>query len=78
MSVKHQLFERYAAGAKRVGAEIGAITVLVSHRFSTVRMADLIIVVDGGRVTEVGDHDQLMARGGLSPDLFTLQAAAYR
>jgi ABC-type multidrug transport system fused ATPase/permease subunit len=50
----------------------------VTAALERARSADLIIVVDGGRVTEVGDHDQLMARGGLYADLFTLQAAAYR
>src|SRR5205085_8976809 len=51
---EHALFEQYASGARRVAAKSGAITVLVSHRFSTVRMADLIVVVDDGNITEVG------------------------
>jgi ATP-binding cassette subfamily B protein len=71
------LFERYAANARRLGGATGAITVLVSHRFSTVRMADLIVVVDAGRVTEVGDHQMLMARGGLYAELYALQASAF-
>jgi ATP-binding cassette subfamily B protein len=54
------------------------VTVLVSHRFSTVRMADLIVVVDGGRVTEVGDHATLVASGGLYSELYELQARSYR
>ena len=62
----------------RGGAEHGRITVLVSHRFSTVRMADLIVVLDGARVVEVGRHDELVARGGQYAELFALQAAAYR
>jgi len=60
-----------------VGAD-GRITILVSHRFSTVRMADLIVVLDGARVTEVGTHDQLMARRGAYSELHGIQAAAYR
>ena len=60
---EHALFERYAAGA-RGSTDDGRITVLVSHRFSTVRMADLIVVLDGARVAEVGSHDELMARPG--------------
>jgi ATP-binding cassette, subfamily B, bacterial len=73
---EHALFERYAEGARR-GSETGRITILVSHRFSTVRMADLIVVMDGARVVEVGTHNELMARGGQYSELFTLQAAAY-
>jgi len=75
---EHRLFEQYAANARRLGEASGSITVLVSHRFSTVRMADLILVVDGGRVAEAGSHDELMAVDGLYAELFTLQAAAYR
>jgi ATP-binding cassette subfamily B protein len=50
---------------------------LISHRFSSVRSADRIYVLEGGKVVESGSHDQLMALGGLYADLFTLQAAAY-
>ena len=50
----------------------------MSHRFSTVRMADLIVVLDGARVVEVGSHDELMARGGQYAELYGIQAAAYR
>ncbi|MDP8944084.1 MAG: hypothetical protein M3N16_08215 [Actinomycetota bacterium] len=50
---------------------------LISHRFSSVRMADRIYVLDGGRVVEQGSHDELLASGGLYADLFTTQAAAY-
>jgi ATP-binding cassette subfamily B protein len=72
---EHALFERYAAAA-RTGD--GRITILVSHRFSTVRMADLIVVLDGARVLEVGTHAQLMARRGQYAELYGIQAAAYR
>jgi ATP-binding cassette subfamily B protein len=74
---EHALFERYAAGARRVGDD-GRITVLVSHRFSTLRMADLIVVLDGSRVVEVGSHDELMARSGQYAELYGIQAAAHR
>jgi ATP-binding cassette subfamily B protein len=74
---EHALFERYAAAARHDRGE-GQITVLVSHRFSTVRMADLIVVVDGARVTEVGTHDELMARHGQYAELYGIQAKAYR
>jgi len=50
----------------------------VSHRFSTVRMADLIVVLDGARVTEVGSHDELMARGGTYAELYGIQSSAFR
>jgi len=56
----------------------GAVTVLVSHRFTTVRMADLIVVLDGGRVVEHGSHAQLMAAGGGYAELYRLQERAYR
>ena len=81
---EHALFERYAAAARGElvqdtgRADDGRITVLVSHRFSTVRMADLIVVLDGARVAEVGTHDDLMAKGGQYSELYGFQAAAYR
>jgi ATP-binding cassette, subfamily B, bacterial len=74
---EHALFERYAAGVRR-GSRIGRITVLVSHRFSTVRMADVIVVLDGSRVAEVGSHEELMAKQGKYAELYSIQAAAYR
>jgi ATP-binding cassette, subfamily B, bacterial len=74
---EHALFERFAA-ASRAQREDGGVTVLVSHRFSTVRMADLIVVLDGSRVVEVGGHEALMARRGLYAELYGIQARAYR
>lgn len=56
----------------------GRMTILISHRFSTVRMADEIIVLDGGRVVERGDHAALMQKGGVYERLFSLQAQGYR
>lgn len=75
---EHALFERYARGARTVANRTGAITLLVSHRFSTVRMADLILVVEEGRVTEAGTHDDLMSAAGTYAELFEIQARAYR
>ena len=74
---EHALFERFATES-RAATEDGRITVLVSHRFSTVRMADLIAVIDGSGVAEAGPHDELMARRGLYADLYEMQARAYR
>jgi len=74
---EHALFERYAASAKSL-AHRGRVTLLVSHRFSTVRMADLIVVLDGARVVETGTHEELMAKRGQYADLYRIQAAAYR
>jgi ATP-binding cassette subfamily B protein len=56
----------------------GRMAVLISHRFSTVRMADRIIVLQGGELVDQGTHEQLVARGGLYAELFSLQAAGYR
>jgi ATP-binding cassette subfamily B protein len=73
---EHALFERFAEAA-RAHVDTGRITVLVSHRFSTVRMADLIVVMDGSHIAEVGSHEALMARRGHYAELFGIQAAAY-
>jgi ATP-binding cassette subfamily B protein len=75
---EHALFERYAGAASEAAARSGAVTVLVSHRFSTVRMADLIVVLHDGRVGEVGSHAELVAAGGAYAELYELQARAYR
>jgi ATP-binding cassette subfamily B protein len=75
---EHELFERYADNARRVGTATGAITLFVSHRFSTVRMADLIVVVAEGKVLESGSHAELMRRKSLYAELYELQAKAYR
>ena len=81
---EHALFERYAEAsrglrtkAKAANGRSGRITLLVSHRFSTVRMADLIVVLDGARVVEVGSHEQLVAKSGTYAELYSIQAAAY-
>jgi ATP-binding cassette subfamily B protein len=81
---EHALFERYAAASRNGKVDDGSngadgrITILVSHRFSTVRMADLIVVLDGAHVVEVGSHEDLVARGGSYAELYGIQAAAYR
>jgi ATP-binding cassette subfamily B protein len=67
-----QIFEHFRSLTK------DRIAILISHRFSTVRYADLIIVLDDGRVIEQGSHDELMARDGRYAHLFNLQARAYR
>ena len=72
---EHALFERYAAAAR--GAD-DCVTILVSHRFSTVRMADFIVVLRGSRVIESGTHAALLATGGHYAELYRIQAAAYR
>jgi ATP-binding cassette, subfamily B, bacterial len=71
------LFARYARAARELAAAHGTITLLVSHRFSTVRSADLIVVLEQGEVRETGTHDELMAAGGAYAELFALQARAY-
>jgi ATP-binding cassette subfamily B protein len=67
-----EVFERFAELTK------GKMALLISHRFSTVRMADRIVVLSGGRLTEEGTHQQLMSRGGLYAEMFEMQAASYR
>jgi ATP-binding cassette, subfamily B, bacterial len=72
------LFDRYTEAAAAYAATSGTITLLVSHRFATVRMADLIIYLEAGHATEAGTHDELLARSGRYAELFTLQASGYR
>ena len=74
---EHSLFERFAAQS-RSGDGNGRITILVSHRFSTVRMADRIVVLSGSRLVEAGTHDELMAQDGSYAELYRIQAHAYR
>jgi ATP-binding cassette subfamily B protein len=68
---EHDLFTRLD------GLTEGRTTVFVSHRFSTVRRADSIVLLDGGRVREAGRHESLMALGGKYAQLFSLQAMTY-
>ncbi|HEX3812746.1 MAG TPA: ABC transporter ATP-binding protein [Mycobacteriales bacterium] len=76
-ATEHELFDRYTAAA-RVGRSSGTVTVLVTHRFSTVSAADLVVVLDRGRVVEQGSHGELMARRGYYAELYELQARGYR
>ena len=71
-AAEHEVFERF----KRLTA--GRIAILISHRFSTVRMADRIAVLRRGELLELGTHDELLARDGLYARLFELQARGYR
>ena len=74
---EHALFERFAEAARQEVTN-GRVTVLVSHRFSTVRMADLIVVLDGAHLIELGTHADLMALGGRYAELYGIQATAFR
>ena len=69
---EYEVFLRFAELTK------GRMAVLISHRFSTVRMADRILVLQGGELVDQGTHEELVARGGLYAELFSLQAAGYR
>jgi ATP-binding cassette subfamily B protein len=75
---EHQLFDRYAKNARRLSRQTGAITILVSHRFSTVRTADLILVIKDGHIEEAGSHADLIKQNGVYAELYGLQASAYR
>jgi ATP-binding cassette subfamily B protein len=74
---EHALFERYADSAREVARATGGIAVFVSHRFSTVRMADTIVVIDDGRIVEQGTHAELIESNGVYAELFHLQASAF-
>jgi ATP-binding cassette, subfamily B, bacterial len=67
-----EVFERFAELTE------GKMALLISHRFSTVRMADRIVVLEGGRLVEEGNHSQLIALGGRYAAMFEMQAASYR
>ena len=69
---EREVFERFTELAK------GKMTVLISHRFSTVRMADRILVLENGNIAEQGPHDRLVKDGGRYAEMFELQAAGYR
>ena len=73
---EHEVFATFAAMARGKAGD-SPITILVSHRFSTVRMADLIVVLHGGRIEEAGSHDELLATGGRYAEPFRLQASRY-
>ncbi|HEX9775879.1 MAG TPA: ABC transporter ATP-binding protein [Actinomycetota bacterium] len=74
---EHEVFERFGDLAGRAGSEDAPITVLVSHRFSTVRMASLIVVLHEGAIEELGSHEELIARGERYAELFQMQASRY-
>ncbi|MEV4397334.1 ABC transporter ATP-binding protein [Nonomuraea sp. NPDC049607] len=77
-AAEHALFEQYAASSRETARKSGTITIFMSHRFSTVRLADMIVVLHQGRAAETGDHAGLMEAGGLYAELFGLQARLYR
>ncbi|NUW38695.1 ATP-binding cassette domain-containing protein [Nonomuraea rhodomycinica] len=72
------IFDRYMAQSKRLAESHGAITVIISHRFSTVSGADLILVLDQARLVDHGSHEDLMTRDSKYSELFAAQATAYR
>lgn len=75
---EQEIFNAYATATRDLAPRTGAITVLVSHRYSTVRTADIVVVVANGRVAEVGSHRELMAANGTYAELYELQAKHYR
>jgi ABC-type multidrug transport system fused ATPase/permease subunit len=74
---EHAIFRLYMARARELSQRTGAVTVVVSHRFSTVTGADLILVLDKGRLVEHGTHEQLLLDGGNYAGLYRIQADAY-
>jgi ATP-binding cassette subfamily B protein len=77
-AAERALFERYARAARAGAAARGAITLLVTHRFSSARAADHIVVLEGGAVVETGHHDALVRAGGRYAELHALLARSYR
>ena len=75
---EHAVFERYARASEDVGRANGAIIVLISHRFSTVRMADVVVVLEDGRIVQSGTHAELEREQGAYRELYELQSRAYR
>src|SRR3954453_6817777 len=69
---EYEVFQRFADLTK------GKMAMLISHRFSTVRMADRILVLDKGQLLEIGSHEELLAKNGRYAELFHLQARGYR
>jgi ATP-binding cassette subfamily B protein len=69
---EHEVFQRFADLTER------KLSLLISHRFSTVKMADRIIVLEKGKISEEGHHEQLLARGGRYAEMFEMQASSYR
>ncbi|WP_433214350.1 ABC transporter ATP-binding protein [Microtetraspora malaysiensis] len=74
---EHDLFENFAHHAREAAARTGAVTVLVSHRFSTVSMTDHVLVIANGGIIESGSHEDLLESGGRYSELYAAQAEAY-
>jgi ATP-binding cassette subfamily B protein len=75
---EHLLYERYTEAAASAARAVGGVTLLITHRFSTVQMADLIVVLEQGRIVEQGTHGELMRAGGRYAQAYRTQAEAYR
>lgn len=75
---EQRLFDRYITASRRAARATGAIALIVSHRFSTVARADIIVVIDRGRVIESGTHQALIDAHSMYAELYELQARAYR
>jgi ATP-binding cassette subfamily B protein len=69
---EYDVFQRFAELTR------GKASVIISHRFSTVRMADRILVLEGGKLHEIGSHEELLAQNGRYAELFALQARGYQ
>lgn len=76
--VEQQIYTAYITRARQTAQAVGGIGVIVTHRLSSARLADQIVVLQDGAITETGDHEQLIGQHGQYHRMFEMQARSYR